>query len=277
VKEKLLEASRSHAAAVADIQKRVARYSGSQIQAESLLSVVRELATNWFDRVKPTLEKANFNANRVGQLSSNFDQLLRQGKTRPQKSSVLRLLGTTTLLLRETIHEIETSTFQISGSLSITPFIEGLEGDEVIYLEEAQRCLTVDALKACIVLGWCATISRIHQKIEELGYDVFSEATVRMSAKTTGRFKSFKRQFSIESRSELQTVFDTDLLWILEFMELIDNNQHQRLRHCFELRNNSAHPGLAPIKGPNLYAFYSDISEIVLKNAKFKIGAAVSG
>jgi hypothetical protein len=37
------------------------------------------------------------------------------------------------------------------------------------------------------------------------------------------------------------------------------------LTHCFELRNHSAYPGLAPIKGPNLYSFYSDISEIILK------------
>ena len=75
-----------------------------------------------------------------------------------------------------------------------------------------------------------------------------------MHAKITGRFKPFRKQFTIESKSELQTVFDTDLLWVLEYLELIDNNQHQRLRHCFELRNNSAHPGLAPIKGPNLYS-----------------------
>jgi hypothetical protein len=92
-----------------------------------------------------------------------------------------------------------------------------------------------------------------------------------MHAKTTGRFKPFRKQFTIESRSELQTIFDTDLLWVLEYLELIDNNQHQRLRHCFELRNNSAHPGLAPIKGPNLYSFYSDISEIILKNEKFAL------
>jgi hypothetical protein len=71
--------------------------------------------------------------------------------------------------------------------------------------------------------------------------------------------------------SELQTVFDTDLLWVLEYLQLIDGNQHQRLRYCFEFRNNSAHPGKAPIKGENLYSFYSDISEIVLKNPKFAV------
>jgi len=97
-----------------------------------------------------------------------------------------------------------------------------------------------------------------------------------MAGKTTGRFKFFTKKQAIQSRSELQTVFDTDLLWVLEYLQLIDNNQHQRLRHCFEFRNNSAHPGLAPIKGPNLYSFYSDISEIILKNEKFQLTETAS-
>ena len=40
--------------------------------------------------------------------------------------------------------------------------------------------------------------------------------------------------------------------------------------------NNSAHPGLAPIKGANLYSFYSDISEIVLKNDKFALAGGTA-
>ena len=57
-----------------------------------------------------------------------------------------------------------------------------------------------------------------------------------MAGKATGRFKFFTKKLSIQSRSESQTVFDTDLLWVLEYLGLIDNNQHQRLRHCFEFQ-----------------------------------------
>jgi hypothetical protein len=53
-------------------------------------------------------------------------------------------------------------------------------------------------------------------------------------------------------------------------MELIDSNQHSRLRHCFDMLNHSAHPGQAPIS-ENLYSFFSDITQIVLKNPKFAI------
>jgi hypothetical protein len=52
-------------------------------------------------------------------------------------------------------------------------------------------------------------------------------------------------------------------------MQVIDANQHARLRSCFELRNHSAHPGEAPVTDYNLLSFFSDIIEIVLKNPKF--------
>lgn len=84
-----------------------------------------------------------------------------------------------------------------------------------------------------------------------------------MKAKTTGRFKPFTKVYVVESRSELQRIFDTDILVILEYLQLIDSNQHARLRHCFDLRNPSAHRGQAPITGENLYSFFSDITQIV--------------
>jgi hypothetical protein len=269
VKEKILETTRSHAQAVSEIQKRVARYTGAQVHAESLLSAVQAVAKTWFDSVRPALELAAFSPGMVGHGTDVFERLLRQAKRKSSKTVLLSLIAECVNVYKDIIHNIEITSFGSTGTLSIAPYIEGLISDEGEYLDEAQRCLTVNALRACVVLGWCATIARIQRKIEEMGFDKFSQATVEMAGKTTGRFKFFTKKHSIQSRSELQTVFDTDLLWVLEYVQLIDNNQHQRLRHCFEFRNNSAHPGLAPIKGPNLYSFYSDISEIVLKNPKF--------
>jgi hypothetical protein len=273
VKEKLLALTREHANTIADIQKRIGRYSGAQIQSGSLLGDAQGVAATWFDSVKNAMEVAKVRPDLVTDATAQFDRILRLSKIKPRKTTLLAELSGAVKAYKEIIHAVETASFASSQALSIAPFVEGLQGDETAYLDEAQRCLTVDGLRACVVLGWCATIARIHRKIEEIGFVRFSQATQEMHGKTTGRFKPFRKQFYIESRSELQTVFDTDLLWVLEYLELIDNNQHQRLRHCFELRNNSAHPGLAPIKGPNLYSFYSDISEIVLKNPKFELSA----
>lgn len=54
-------------------------------------------------------------------------------------------------------------------------------------------------------------------------------------------------------------------------MELIDSNQHTRLRSCFDLRCQCAHPGDAPVTEYNLLSFFSDLKEIVLQNEKFKL------
>lgn len=274
MKEKILQLLSAHLAAITVVQSRIRRYSSSRIQSSVLLNDVKAVAQRWFDEVQLALEKSPIPRDVVSSMSQRFETLLRLSKSHPSKSGLLEAVQNCAKSYQlEVIHNIEISTFSASGLLNISPYIDGLSSDEGEYLAEAQRCLEVNALRACIVLGWCAAIARIHTKIEELGYDKFNQATVDMSGKTTGRFKFFTKRFSIHSKSELQTVFDTDLLWVLEYLQLIDNNQHQRLRHCFEFRNNSAHPGLAPIKGPNLYSFYSDISEIILKNQKLQLAS----
>jgi hypothetical protein len=190
----------------------------------------------------------------------------------PAKSTYLRAISELLPLYKsQLIHQIEIGSITTTAGLNIAPYIEGLPVAEGDYLDEAQRCLSVEALRGCIVLGWCATVARIHDKIEEIGLAKFNKATEEMAAKTVGRFKPYNKKFSVESLSELQRVFDTELLWVLEYLELIDSNQHQRLRHCFDMRNHSAHPGLAPISGENLYSFFSDITKFVLKNPKFEL------
>jgi hypothetical protein len=156
------------------------------------------------------------------------------------KSALLRAVGEILALYKQNIvHQIEIGSFGAATGLSIAPYIEGLPPDEGNFLDEAQRCLSVGALRGCIVLGWCATIARVHRKIENIGFQNFNKATEDMTAKTAGRFKPYNKKFSVESLSELQRVFDTELLWVLEYMGLIDGNEHQRLRHCFDLRNQS--------------------------------------
>jgi hypothetical protein len=76
---------------------------------------------------------------------------------------------------------------------------------------------------------------------------------------------------NVNSISEIREVFDTVVLWIIEGMALIDSNQHTRLRSCFDMRCQGAHPGDAPITQFNLLSFFSDLDQIVFSNAKFKV------
>jgi hypothetical protein len=229
-------------------------------------------ARQWFDVVRPALEKARYSTDTITAFSTRFEALLAMTRGRPMKTAYLKVLaGISGPYVPEIVHQIEIGSLTSVTGLSIAPYIDGLPFEEGDYLDEAQRCLEVQALRACIVLGWCATVARIHSKIEEIGFDKFSKATEEMKAETTGRFKPFTKTYTVESLSELQRIFDTDLLFILEYLQMIDSNQHARLRHCFDMRNHSAHPGLAPITGENLYSFFSDVTQIVLKNPKFQL------
>lgn len=273
MKDNLLALARQQASDLTALQKSVRSITGRQIQQRPPLDAGAATARFWFDTVRPALEKAGFSPSTITVFSERFETILRASSGRPTKTSYLTTISATLAAYKvEVIHQIEVGSFTATTGLSIAPYIEGLPVDEGDYLDEAQRCLSANALRGCIVLGWCATIARIHATIQEIGFGRFSEATEEMHAKTVGRFKPFKKKFAVESMSDLQRVFDTDMLWVLEYLQLIDGNQHERLRHCFEMRNNSAHPGLAPITGENLYSFFSDITHIVLKNPKFQLG-----
>jgi len=272
MKDQLLALARAQIVDLAALTKAVRAAPTPRIRQRALLEAGAAAARQWFDVVRPAFATARFAESVISDFSGRFGALLAATRGQPMKSAYTRLIADITApYVSEVIHRIEIGSFTSTTSLSIAPYIEGLPVAEGDYLDEAQRCLSAQALRGCIVLGWCATVARIHSKIEEIGFDKFSKATEEMAAKTTGRFKPFTKKYLVESRSELQRIFDTDILFILEYLQLVDSNQHARLRHCFDLRNHSAHPGEAPITGENLYSFFSDITQIILKNPKFDL------
>jgi hypothetical protein len=270
MKEKLVSRLKEHLREIDQLKRSISRAIGVQVEKTALKSAAHAVASRWFDEIKPVLDGANADADVIAAFSKLFESLMVLSRRRSTKKSYLDLIQSIIPAYeQQLIHAAEIGTFVGGPALSIAPYLAGLPTEEGTYLDEAQRCLSVNALKGCIVLGWCATIARIHEQIGRIGFDKFSKATEQMVARDYGRYKPFKKKMMIDSLSELQRVFDTDLLWVLEYLELIDSNQHQRLRTCFELRNHCAHPGQAPVEPENVYAFYSDITKIVLKNPNF--------
>ena len=104
-----------------------------------------------------------------------------------------------------------------------------------------------------------------------IGFDNFNKASRKVKAQTSGKFKRWNKEFNVTTLSELQTVFDTDLVIILEGMGLIDGNQAQRLETCFQYRNHSAHPGEAPIEPAHAVSFFVDMDKIILSNPEFSL------
>jgi len=159
-----------------------------------------------------------------------------------------------------------TSLILLNQILSAIP-----DPNENEYIQEAIRSAQRSCPRGAVILGWCAAVNRIHKKIENTGFARFTVTSSQIAAQKTGRFKKFNSPQNVSSIGELREVFDNVLLWIIEGMGLIDSNQHTRLRSCFDMRCQCAHPGEAPITEWNLLSFFSDITEIVFKNETFKI------
>jgi hypothetical protein len=142
--------------------------------------------------------------------------------------------------------------------------------NEISYLKEAAGCYQHGFSRGPIVLGWCATIDRIQRVVINHGLEKFNAASEKLKNKTAGRAKHWNKAFNVSNIAELQAVFDTDLLFVLVELGYLDSNQESRLRDCFQYRNQSAHPGDAPIDDPHLTVFFTDIMQIIFRNPKFQ-------
>ena len=272
MKDNLLSITRKQVEDLAALQRVIKAVPTRRVGRRQPLDAGADTARHWFDVVRPALEKAQFSKESMEAFSRRFDDLLRASTGKPVKVAYLQavagILGHT--VSKSSIRLKSVHSLRRQG-LASRPTLKACPLPKATTSMKRRDAFHVVALRACVVLGWCATVARIHDKIEEIGFAKFNKATEEMAAKTTGRFKPYNKKFLVKSLSELQRVFDTELLWVLEYLELIDSNQHQRLRHCFDMRNHSAHPGLAPISGENLYSFFSDITKFVLKNPKFEL------
>ncbi|OGP74119.1 MAG: hypothetical protein A2V86_10835 [Deltaproteobacteria bacterium RBG_16_49_23] len=228
------------------------------------------LATSWLSTHSSQLLSAGqISTDMLDKYSDLFRQLLKITGPSNLSASYLKLLNAIIKSFREDIILVLHEQPPTSASLALlTTLFKGLPSDEDTYLKEATGCALKGFLRASVVLGWCAAISRIHAKIEEIGFATFNVTSAQMASQQKGRFKRFNKVFNLSSIGDLNEVFDNDTLWVLEGMQIIDSNQHTRLHSCFEMRCQSAHPGEAPITEFNLLSFFSDLKEIVFDNPK---------
>src|SRR5262249_39784803 len=161
--DELLAVTRAQLTDIASVTRAIRAAPTPRIRQRALLNASAAAARHWFDVVRITLQKAKFHSEIVEAFSSRFEALLAMTRGQPMHTAYLALLSDISgRYVPDIIHQIEIGTFVSTGGLSIAPYIEGLPVDEGSYLDEAQRCLSAQALRGCIVLGWCATIARIH-------------------------------------------------------------------------------------------------------------------
>lgn len=257
------------------LRKEVNKLETLRVAKTSLRDQANLLATRWFDEIQPPLESIfKLPEPLLQETSNHMQQLLVLSRPNNRATSYIQVLDAVLKGYKDKfILPIQQKNTSIKGIPQLNNLLQLLKNaDESNYIKEAINCAQAGFYRAAIVMGWCAVIHRFQEKIQAIGFDKFNNASVAVKNKTTDRFKRYNKTYDISTLSELQTVFDNDLIIIIEGgLGLLDSNQSDRLKVLFGYRNNSAHPGKAPIDEPHLVAFFNDIVKIVFTNPNFEI------
>jgi hypothetical protein len=256
------------------LRKGIKAESVPRIAKKNLRESAEKIGSRWFSEFATAVpQQLGFSSDILEKYADGFGRLIGLSAPNNLKKSYLQALDDLIKPFRDELILPAQTGGSGSASLSLLHNIlkDLPDQEENEYLKEAISCAQRGFLRASVVLGWCATIDRIHRKIEDLGFTRFNVTSVQMAGQAKGRFKRFSSPQSVNSLSEMREVFDRVVLWIIEGMGMIDSNQHTRLHSCFELRCHCGHPGQAPVTEYNLMSFYSDVNEIVFRNPMFKV------
>ena len=227
----------------------------------------------WFEQIKSDLSNFQIEKHALERYNDQFEELLKRSTSRSRTKTYLPLISEILLNFKfDLILQVIKSPTPIKHSIYLDNIMDVVCEDEREYFAEALECARHNCFRAAVVLGWSAAIFRMQYIVEKKGFNEFNKKSKEMSAIQEGRYKRFSKSFNIHNLSELQsTVFDNDLLWVLEYWGLIDSNQRDRLGICVTMRNNAGHPGQATISSENLLSFYSDLKNYIFDNANFAL------
>ncbi len=259
---------------ISGLKREIARLNTTSVSRKALRNNAEAIASRWVEELRSPLEhKFKIDKKIINNTSEQMKKLHILSRPNNRKSSYTRCLNS---ILKNYDDKFILPLQQEGGEVNEIPELRRLlpnmeDSDLSDYLTEAIECAEAGHYKASIVLGWCAAIDKMQKKVLALGFNAFNSASSKIKNQKSGKFKRWTKEFSISTLSELQTVFDTDLIIVLDGMGLLDGNQSQRLETCFQYRNHSAHPGEAPIEPAHVISFFTDITKIVILSPDFSL------
>ena len=254
------------------LKKDVSALETERVSRTALRTKADAIATMWVEELRSPLEhKFKLDPALVTETADQMKQLHVLSRPNNLKASYIRTINKVlTKFDNRFILPIKQQAVEVNSVLDLQKLVPSLpDPDESDYLREAIDCANAGYRRAAIVMGWCALVDKIQKKILAQGFDWFNNTSTAVKNQTKGKYKNWNKEFNVTTLAELQAVFDTDLIVVLENMSLIDSNESDRLRTCFQYRNHSAHPGQAPIEDAHLVAFFTDVTAIVFQNPKF--------
>ncbi|MDA8001289.1 MAG: hypothetical protein MPL62_08370 [Alphaproteobacteria bacterium] len=233
--------------------------------SEIIRDTLRSVATTWFDK-KDDLVKAGISEELVNPCNKWFEKMAEQSLYRSRRDSCLNTVNRLVPLLGK---ELTLAVMKLPASDVHIQYLgmifSDLDIQKIPDLEAAVESVRAEQYESSLVQGWSAAMSYIHAKIVEVGFAEFNRVCLELVS-ASGRYKKFTNKHTVSNRASLQKISDSDILWIIEYWGMIDNNQHDRLEQLLVMRHNSAHPGDAPITPVNTLSFFSDLKEIIFLN-----------
>jgi hypothetical protein len=272
-KEELISSLEQYENDLKQLEKTITRYAGAQIKQKPTKDAIQAVARKWFETIEKPLAGYSVPDDNIEKYHKYFDDLMLMALVDTRKVRYTDLLK----LLRESFRkDLIVPVYKHTGDIGkfeqLDAIIESLSEEEKPLMQEALDCAKHGFYRASVVLGWASVVYRMHHIVEKMGFDNFNKKSEDMNKIQDGRYKRYSKVFHVHNAAELQaTVFDNDLLWVLEYAGIIDYNQHERLSMCYVMRSTSAHPSSTKVTPENVTSFYSDLKTIIFDNSKFKM------
>jgi len=280
MKAELIASLRKYKAEISTLRREVGNLNTERVSRKGLRDSAERIASRWVEEFRSRLEhKFKIDKAVIEATAAEMKTLNVLSRPNNLKSSYMRCLSKILKNFDDNfilpIQHYTDDAHEVTELQRILATI--VDPGESEYLKEAIDCAEAGFLKASIVMGWCAAVDRMQRRVILTGLQSFNDASRKVKAQTSGKYKRWNKEFNVTTIGELQTVFDPDLIVVLEGMELLDGNQSERLETNFQYRNHSAHPGEAPVEPSHLVSFFTDINKILLTNPKFALGSSASG
>lgn len=125
--------------------------------------------------------------------------------------------------------------------------------DIVEYLQEAIKCLSVDALRAAVVFVWAGAIRQIREDMLACGTSAINLAVQKYDAKAR----------IIKRVDDFEYIKESTLLLVAQELGVFDKNEREMLEDALKLRNKCGHPGKYRPGPKKVGSFIEDVTGIV--------------
>jgi hypothetical protein len=243
------------------------RLRGAEVTQAGVKSRVADLAREWL-RVSPAIRDASFcKPDTLERYDRCMSELLASSTTRPRASALKKKLA---VFLDGALDDIVIPLIQVEGSprqvaaRQIQEILApALDAEEAAYVEEAARCLTVQAFRAAMIMLWCAAVARMHAAVVQRGFAAYNAAVDSAIARSGSPFNRIKQGAKLSSLAELQRSRDADLIIIGIDLFAYDLQIYQELDRLLGTRNDAAHPGMGQPGALDVQQFASKLRRFV--------------